>query len=440
MSKTYSIIDIETTGGSAKGNRITEIAIVNTDGHQILEQFSTLINPEQNIPSQITRLTGITNEMVSDAPKFYEVAKKIVEMTEGNIFVAHNVYFDFSFVKSEFSELGYNFQREKVCTVRLSRSVLPGHRSYSLGNLCEDLNIQIKDRHRALGDALATFELFKILHNKGEIPVQFEAKEITLPQFLKREAIEKLPELPGIYYFYSSSGELLYIGKSKNIKKRVLTHMRADLKRRKDIELKNQIAHIETKVTGHELAALILEAHEIKSYRPPFNHALKKIKFPYGLYLHRGEIFEIRVTTLKNIPDCPYHFGSKKSAVARRDDLYKNFLGHEFESLFFKQAQTNFVQKLGIEHYNQMLEKIFKQHLPKMEDFSLKLPYEGNKKKSLIIEVESYCPRRIVFLKNQEIEESIEVMDHPEIQSILLGFIKKYKINPVAKKSTSEVF
>ncbi len=431
MKPIYSIIDIETTGGRALGNKITEIAIINTDGEEILEEYSTLINPEQRIPTSITRLTGITNEMVEDAPKFYEVAKKIVEMTEGNIFVAHNVYFDFNFIKAEFSELGYSFQREKTCTVRLARKLLPGHKSYSLGEICNDLNIQISARHRALGDALATFELFKILNKTGEITIDFDQRNLALPQHLKREVLNSLPELPGVYYFYSIDGELLYIGKSKNIRKRVFSHMRADLKRRRDIELKDKIAHIETKITGHELAALILEAHEIKSYRPIYNRALKKVKFPYGLYLHRGKVFELRITTLKDLPDCPYQFGSKKAAEAKKNSFYKSLLGVEADSLFFKHTLDNYLDKLGAEVFNQMLEKVFFSSFPKYQNYILELNHQQNKRMKTVVYIENQFPTRIDILENNEINQSIDIMEHAEIKSILINYINKYNIKPI---------
>ena len=146
----YAIIDIETTGTSAAYGKITEIAIVLHNGESTTETYTTLINPECNIPFQITRLTGITNEMVADAPKFYEVAKKIIELTAGQIFVAHNAMFDYSFIKEEYKRLGYEFKRKTICTVKLGRKLLPGHRSYSLGNICADLGIGITDRHRAI--------------------------------------------------------------------------------------------------------------------------------------------------------------------------------------------------------------------------------------------------------------------------------------------------
>ncbi len=162
----YAIIDIETTGSSYKSGKITEIAIYTHNGFEITESFTTLINPESSIPYHITKLTGINDQMVRDSPKFYEVARKIVELTAEKIFVAHNVSFDYRFVQEEFKRLGYDYRRKTMCTVKLSRKYLPGHQSYSLGNLCANLNIQIEGRHRAGGDALATAKLFEILLQK----------------------------------------------------------------------------------------------------------------------------------------------------------------------------------------------------------------------------------------------------------------------------------
>jgi len=163
IPKVYAIIDIETTGQSSIKGKITEIAIFIHDGFQIIDSFSSLINPECYIPGFITNLTGIDNEMVKDAPRFYEIARKIVEITQDSIFVAHNVMFDYHFIQEEFKRLGYDYQRKTMCTVRLGRKYLPGHRSYSLGRICEELGIQITGRHRAAGDAFATVKLFELI-------------------------------------------------------------------------------------------------------------------------------------------------------------------------------------------------------------------------------------------------------------------------------------
>jgi DNA polymerase III subunit epsilon len=159
----YTIIDIETTGGSPKTEKITEIAAFIHDGTRIVNEFSTLVNPEKYIPPYITGITGINNEMVASAPKFYEIARKFIEFTENTFFVAHNAGFDYGFICEEFRQLGYTFKRDRLCTVKLSRRLIPGLKSYSLGKLCNELSIPVTNRHRARGDALATVSLFETL-------------------------------------------------------------------------------------------------------------------------------------------------------------------------------------------------------------------------------------------------------------------------------------
>jgi DNA polymerase III subunit epsilon len=171
----FAIIDIETTGNSHKFGQITEIAIFQHNGREITDSFSSLVKPDMDIPLFITRLTGISNAMVEKAPRFFEIARKIVEMTAGRIFVAHNVMFDYRFVQEEFHRLGYDFNRKTLCTVKLSRKLIPGHKSYSLGKLCNNLEIEINGRHRAAGDALATAKLFEILMKKNDLKNQCEA-------------------------------------------------------------------------------------------------------------------------------------------------------------------------------------------------------------------------------------------------------------------------
>lgn len=159
----YTIVDIETTGQAPATGKITEIAIFVHNGFEIIDSFSSLINPECNIPGFITNLTGIDNEMVRTAPRFYEIARRIVEITQDRIFVAHNVSFDYKFIQEEFKRLGYDFQRKTMCTVRMGRKYLPGYKSYSLGKLCDELGISINGRHRATGDAFATVKLFELI-------------------------------------------------------------------------------------------------------------------------------------------------------------------------------------------------------------------------------------------------------------------------------------
>jgi len=277
----YAIIDIETTGGNASRERITEIAIYIHDGIKVVNEYSTLINPECKVPPFVARLTGITDEMLVDAPKFYEVARNIVEITEGCTFVAHNAPFDYSFVKQEFLNLGYKYKRPVLCTVKMARKLLPGHKSYSLGNLCNSLGIQNTSRHRAAGDALATVQLFERLLNVD--PTLSQIPTDGLHPLLDRSVFSKLPTAAGVYYFHDEHSKLIYIGKSKNIHARVLSHFQNSSTNRA-IEMRTNTASISYEETGSELIALLLESDEIKKHKPLHNRMQRRTLYKYGLY------------------------------------------------------------------------------------------------------------------------------------------------------------
>ena len=286
----YAVVDIETTGGSPNAEKITEIAIYVFDGGKIVDEFISLVNPEKTIPYYITALTGISNEMVADAPKFYEIAKKIVEITEGKIFVAHNVSFDYNFIRSEFRSLGYEYKRENLCTLRLSRKLLPGYPSYSLGKLCSNLDIEIENRHRAAGDAFATVKLLEYLMQNAAGSGQEELlgksgsrKLKNLHPDLDPGILDLLPEKTGVYYFLNDRKQVIYIGKSKNIRKRVMSHFSNHASRRA-IELAENIASVDYEITGSELIALLVESSEIKKHGPRYNRAQKRRAMQYGLY------------------------------------------------------------------------------------------------------------------------------------------------------------
>jgi len=328
----YAIIDIETTGGSPATDKITEIAIIIHDGYKITDKFITLINPERNIPYNITALTGITNEMVADAPKFYEVARKIVELTEHKTFVAHNSSFDYSFIRSEFRSLGYKFQREHLCTVKLSRKLIPGLKSYSLGTLCNELGIKISDRHRAAGDAMATARLFDILmdlNNTNGLDL-FNIKGILkndLHPDMNIDLIRNLPEEAGLYYFYNDQQELIYIGKSKNIKSRVIAHINNN-NSKKAIRMRQEIADISYELTGSELIALLKESEEIRNKKPLYNRSQRRVLFQYGLYQSKDEKGYIRFSIDKNNSDnrLPLHsYSSRKEGVKILNKLIERY-------------------------------------------------------------------------------------------------------------------
>ena len=326
----YAIVDIETTGGSARLERITEIAVYVHDGNRIIDEYSTLVNPERNIPYFITALTGISNEMVEDAPRFFEVAKKIVEITEGNIFVAHNARFDYSFIRQEFSMLGYNFKRPLLDTVSLSRKLLPGHKSYSLGNLCKELGIEIRGRHRASGDALATVRLMELLLEKdkeqknGSLVKNRKASK--LHPALDMQKIEVLPEEPGIYYFHNESGDIIYVGKSRNLYQRVNTHLSNNTSSR-EMEMRSMIADISWERTGSELVALLLESAEIKSRKPLYNRAQRRTGFRWGIYSFTDEKGYVRFE-YRNVKDDAVPlalFSSKENVRAKLEQIISDY-------------------------------------------------------------------------------------------------------------------
>ncbi len=288
MKQPYSIVDIETTGSGIRGNRITEIAIFRMENGQVAEEFTSLVNPGCEIPHYITALTGIDTAMLRDAPSLGEIAPEIIRITSGSIFVAHSVNFDYHVIRNEFRDLGLEFNRKRLCTVRLSRRMFPGLRSYSLGKLCSSLDIPLTDRHRARGDARATVSLFlKILGSEGAGPViahflNARSQEATLPPGLPRAVYERLPAEPGVYFFKNARGEAIYVGKAKNIKKRVLSHFydKAD----KEVQMCRETTHIDFERSGSELLALLMESAAIKRLFPLYNRSQKRKNPAYAIF------------------------------------------------------------------------------------------------------------------------------------------------------------
>ncbi len=281
----YAILDIETTGGKYNEEGITEIAIYKFDGHSIIDQLSSLVNPERPIQPFVVKLTGINNAMLRNAPKFYEIAKRVIEITQDCILVAHNANFDYRILRTEFDRLGYDFEKKTICTVSLSKKLIPNLPSYSLGKLVRSLGIPITDRHRAQGDAKATLELFKLLLNKDtkkEIIttlVKTNPKHQIHPNLLT--IINSLPTATGVYYMHREDGKIIYIGKSKNIKKRVTQHFTSDTK--KATQIQKEVFAVTVEETGSDLLAQLKENQEIKRNKPIYNHALKRSVFQYQL-------------------------------------------------------------------------------------------------------------------------------------------------------------
>lgn len=285
----FAVVDIETTGGYAEHHRITEIAIYHHDGKSITDFFYTLVNPGRKIPAFITGLTGITTGMVEDAPPFEAIAEDILRLLEGRVFVAHNAHFDYAFLKKEFETAGIHWQSKKLCTVRLSRKLIPGLRSYSLGSLAEALSIPVQNRHRAGGDAEATAHIFTQLlqrDKEGYINqlLKRNSGETILPPNLARWEFDRLPADVGIYFFLDSRNRVIYVGKALNIKKRVAGHFTGVARGWSQSRIRNDIHHVSFEPTGCELMALIREAEEIRKQWPRYNQAQKYRIEKWGVF------------------------------------------------------------------------------------------------------------------------------------------------------------
>ena len=287
----YAILDIESTGGKYNEEGIMEIAIHRFDGHKVVDKFISLINPERDIQPFVVNLTGINNKMLVTAPKFHEVAKRIIEITEDAVLVAHNAQFDYRILRTEFRRLGYDFQRKSLCTVDLSKKLIPEAESHSLGKLVRSLGIAVSDRHRANGDALATLKLFKLLLNKdsNKTIITGVIREETLGELSSNQLdmVDYLPSETGVYYMHDKKGKILFIGKSKNIKKRVNQHFTnvGELARK----LQKETKKVTFEKTGSELVALLKEHHEIKKNSPTYNDKKTRKGFSHGIYVFENE-------------------------------------------------------------------------------------------------------------------------------------------------------
>lgn len=285
----YAIVDIETTGGYAAANGITEIAVFISDGTRVVKEFHTLLNPYYTIPRFIESLTGITNEMVEFERDFKSIADELYELLCDKVFVAHNVNFDYSFIRHHLRQCGYDLNCKKICTIRLGRQIIPGLRGYGLEKICNHLGIEIEARHRAKGDAEATVKLFHILlerdtNGHSQTMLKSNSKEQFLPPNISSSKIKEIPSQPGVYYFHDKKGKVIYVGKAKNLCKRVNSHFSNNKPNKQKQEFLKKIYRVSYHVTATELMAFILESIEIRNLWPEQNRSQKRFQQTYGMY------------------------------------------------------------------------------------------------------------------------------------------------------------
>ncbi|MFC6095644.1 exonuclease domain-containing protein [Flavobacterium qiangtangense] len=370
----YAIVDIETTGGNARNSRMTEIAIIIHDGIHVLNRWESLIDPQQNIPAYITALTGISNETVSGSPIFDDIAKTVFELLENRIFVAHNVNFDYSFVHHELVASGYDWTARKLCTVRASRKIKPGLSSYSLGNLCQSLSINVKNRHRAGGDADATALLFAKLvewDSDGILQkmVKKTAQDQQLPPNLPPQDFERLPNCAGVYYFHDSTGKTVYVGKAINIKKRVASHFSGNSSSPQRQNFLKDICSISFEECATELIALLLECSEIQKLWPTYNRALKRFEAKFGLYHYeaRNGYRYLAVGKLSKFQSCVQEFNREIEAMEVLRLLSKDFEIDTRFCSFGKPIAGDFIRQLfdvalpDMQSHNEKVEQAIQQ-------------------------------------------------------------------------------
>lgn len=439
----YAIIDIETTGLNPHQEKITEIAILIHDGKQICDEFITLVNPEKIIPYRITQLTGINTRMLEGAPRFYEIARTIVELTKGHTLVGHNVSFDYNFLKAEFASFGYSFERETLCTCRLSRKLIPYQPSYSLGKLCQAMNIENSSRHRAAGDAHATAKLFDLLRT---IKPDLESlpKKNTASAGINK-ILHEIPHATGVYYLLNSSQEVIYVGKSNNIHDRILQHFNNN-STRKGMEMQSNIAAVNWEITGSELIALLLESEEIKRLLPLYNKSQRRSFFNYGLFDYINSEGYLCLKTDKNTKDLVpiTSYTSMKEAkehlaeFARTHELCFKLSGlYPTKGACFhyhiKECRGACIGMEPTEIYNERVQKALETYEFKHKNFYLfdkgRTPNERS-----VLKVENGKYLGFGFIDNHSDNNSLNDLDHHikryndnrDVQSLLKSYMRRH--------------
>jgi DNA polymerase-3 subunit epsilon len=359
-------------------DRVIEVAVFVFDGEKIIDQYATLINPRRPIDPYVTKLTGITEDMVKDAPLFEDIKDRLLELTHENIFVAHNVKFDFGMIRQEFKRLGIDFNRKQLDTVNLARKVLPGFNSYSLGNICDSLGIEILDRHRAKGDAEATVKLLEVILKNPNVAKYIEI-ELShgidfdlLPPYLSKAEIEKLPEDAGVFYYKDEVGKVLYLDGSKNIRKKVITDFSSPAEGPERKRMFELMRSIDYELTGNELIAKLLAYKELKVQLPEFNKKPKVQLFTHGIFLDmdEGGFSQLKIHPLEwPNGELLLKFASKAVANKILGKIIKENNLHTWFALRSKMKELGTIDLKSQKSFNQNIEKAARRYLYKHANF-----------------------------------------------------------------------
>ena len=450
----YAIIETETTGLRGEDNRITEICILVHDGERIVKEFSSLINPEVFIKYRVSRRNGISNEKVNSAPKFYELAKDIIELTKDCIFVSHHVNFNFNSIKNELASLGGVFKRKKISTLKLSRKLIPGQQSYSLGAMCNHLGINVGHVQSAKDKAEATASLLEklwALDTDGVFSFFLGPKsgQAGIPPQWPRSVVTNLPNVTGVYYFKNALGKIIYVGKAKDIKQRVLSHVYS--KAHKEMRLCFETVYIDYTHTGSELVALLLESDEIKKHLPKFNRAQKRIGYQYGIGARRDNkgitnLFYDRLSNMKSPLASFYNQGECKAFLEELCETYglcPRFCNLQYISgacfhFHIKKCQGICRDMETVEAYNERVENALMPIADDKNTYIIKTPGRKANEKSVIV-VENgvykgygYVPKKKALGTFTEYCKFITPMaDNNDIQKILRRYLRRGDGEPI---------
>lgn len=439
----YAVVDIETTGGSPAVDRIAEIAIILFDGNKVVEEYSTLVNPCRPIDPWVSKLTGITQEMVKNAPLFEDIHQEVLRLTKGNIFTAHNVKFDFGMVRKEFKRIGIDFNAQQLDTVSLSRKVLPGFQSYSLGKLCENIGIAIEARHRALGDAAATVKLLELL-----LTTDAESKFLNielrdgldiskLPPQISHTEIEILPDEAGIFYFKNSNGEVLFFEGAKSIRKKVIQEFSKVGESAPKTAILHQVHSIDYELTGNELIAKLMVLAKEQERDTISGKPVREQQPAFGIFITEDTA---GVKQLKVLPlavgsgESALRFATKNAAMRVMQKITgdNNIYGHYamLKRLEEKQESTDKLKKL----LNEKIENAVKRYLFRATNFFIIGEGIHPDENSVVwVENNEYKGIGTFYKENMEttinnLKEIVKPAKHStEAQKIIRQYLKKNK-------------
>lgn len=444
----YAIVETETTGLRGEDNRITEICILIHDGRSVIKEFSTLVNPEVSIKYRVTRRNGINEEMVHNAPKFYEIAREVVELTKECNFVSHHVNFNFNGIKNELVSLGGNFKRKKISTLRLSRKLIPGQQSYSLSAMCNHLGVNVGQGHNALEKAWATVGLLEklwALDTEGVFDFMLGPKpgQSAVPPLWPKLVVAALPNTTGIYYFKNTKGKIIYVGKAKDIKQRVLSHVYSNS--HKEMRLCFETAQIDYTHTGSELVALLLESDEIKKHLPKFNRAQKRIGYRYGVGAHMDKngiinLFYNRLSMIKSPLACFYNQGECRAFLEELCETYdlcprfcnlQQITGACFH-FHIKKCRGVCREMETVESYNSRVEKALMPIEDDKNTYVIKAAGRNKNEKSVIV-VENGVYKGFGYISNRKrIKDFMDyrklitpLSDNNDVQNILRRYLRR---------------